>query len=125
MTFAFIYTYTFITHYALVWFMCFPPVVELCCKNQALSCSAHISQAGPLWDHSACQGCCSYLSLPVKTQVLAPLHPPRPVERVRSACGMQVCSWEQTQWRVCICACVSMALCNLVCWKVSVKVLLF
>lgn len=59
-------------------------VVQLSCKDQALSCSARISQAGSLWDHSACQGCCSYLSLPVKTQALAPLHPPRPVERARA-----------------------------------------
>lgn len=124
-SFAFIYAlYSWKIQTALVWLTWFPPVVQLSCKDQALSCSARISQAGPLWDHSACQGCCSYLSLPVKTQALAPLHPPRPVERARSACGMQVCSWQQTQWRVCVCARVSTALCDLACWKVSVKVLL-
>lgn len=80
----------------LIQFMWFPPVVEL----SPFSCSTqlNISQAGSLRDHSACQGCCSYLSLPVKTQVLAPLHPARPVGRVRSNYSMQV---------LCVCVCDS------------------
>lgn len=63
-------------------------------RNRLFSRSTqlNISQAGSLWDHSACQGCCSYLSLPVKAQTLAPLHPPRPVEHVHRHYGMHVCS---------------------------------
>lgn len=62
-------------------------------RNRLFSRSTqlNISQAGSLWDHSACQGCCSYLSLPVKAPALAPLHPPRPVEHVHRRYGMHVC----------------------------------
>lgn len=109
----------------LVWFMWFPCIVELSCTTQTLPCSAHISQAGSLRDHSACQGCCSYLSLPDRTEVPAPLHPPRPFERVRSVCGAQVCPGQKTQW----CAYVfvqvyPLVLCTVACWKVRVYALL-
>ena len=78
-------------------------------RNRLFSRSTqpNISQAGSLWDHSACQGCCSYLSLPVKAQALAPLHPPRPAERVHCPCGMHVCYHGSGHSGVCVCVCVS------------------
>lgn len=63
-------------------------------------------RAGSRWECSARQGCCSYLSLAVRARVLAPLHPPRPAECVRSHRAMRACSWQQTQSYVCVCACL-------------------
>lgn len=100
----------------IMFFVCsssFPPVVTLSCKrNSRTSAAQHISQAGSLWDHSACQGCCSYLSLPVRTQVPAPLHPPRSVEGVWRPCGMQVrpAALDTVECR-CLCARVHLELC--------------
>lgn len=56
-------------------------VLALCCWGPCVkngfalyTKELEISQAGSLWDHSPCQGCCSYLSFPVKAQALSPLH---------------------------------------------------
>lgn len=89
-------------------------------ETAPFAAAQHIRQAGWPWDHSACQCCCSYLSLPASDSSAAPLAAhrgpwsrctaPKPVA-CECVCGAAV-------W-------MSAALCNLACRKVSVKVLLF
>lgn len=99
----------------LFWFVWISSRCDSCERNGLLAAAQHISQAALLWGHSACQGCCSYLSLAANDSSAGPSRSPpgaRPHGAKPVACE-------------CVCgaaARLSAALCNLACRKVSVKV---